>query len=130
MSKKIRVIVKKPFKPFKVVHIPAHDYDHLRQIINCHFLDFISLGGDLVMAIDDEGKLVSKPANLKPRQPGYNDIIFGTVVIMRDGFKDLYDAEIEHLLAVLPIHFHAVTPEENDKIDPNDYCGVEMIFWD
>ncbi|MBA4543977.1 MULTISPECIES: DUF3846 domain-containing protein [Thermoactinomyces] len=76
----VRIVVKEPFKTYQVMEVPKGNFERLREIIGCTYLDFINLGAGLTMAIDDCGKLDRKPANLKPRKPGVNDVFFGTVI--------------------------------------------------
>lgn len=118
----VKVIIKEPFKDFRVVVVGKEDFSKLVGGL----IEFVTLGPDLEIIINEEGKLLGLPANLLNFLHG--DVIFGTAIFVKvDGYGEVRNlTEAEAILPNLRKLFPSLTEEASEKIDPEDFMQVRV----
>ena len=86
MSRKINVVIKKPGEVGVVYNI-TDTLEELQNIVGGYIetFPFSPLGGNLLIILDEEGKLKDKEVNLEVTSRGETvDVIVGTIIIVRE----------------------------------------------
>lgn len=134
----MKVIVKEPFKGYEVREIEK-GYRTYSQLVGglIEIVD-IHIPGvpGIVAVINEKGKTNGSAPNLQFNSLRIREIFCGTVffckeVLTIDGAEltGLDDDEIEELLFHLPLYFKSLTEEEAERIDPNEYVEIHMLFF-
>lgn len=88
---KVKVLVKKPFEDYTSAEIEVEEggilpnFTNIRKIIGCEIVEQVNLKGfyELIMFIDEEGKLNNSKPNLILNMNNYYEPIVGTVVVCK-----------------------------------------------
>lgn len=86
MSRKINVVIKKPGE-IGVVYNITDTLEELQNIVGGYIetFPFSPLGGNLLIILDEEGKLKDKEVNLEVTSRGETvDVIVGTIIIVKN----------------------------------------------
>ena len=68
----------------RIISIPDHDFlPALKEIIGCEYVETCPVTSDIIMIIDEEGKIAGKDVNYiaSVLYPGFNDLIVGDVIL-------------------------------------------------
>lgn len=94
MSKKLKVIIKRPDERYGHVTYISSSLENLQKTVEGH-IQSVTLGLSNVILCDEEGKLKGKEPNFQIYRPYFRDIIVGTVIVIGTDGEHFTDTTVE-----------------------------------